>query len=100
MYSFSILPLAEEATGEFICVIHSMVLDGQRFAAEAPAVVACNIVDISSALPCHVHVLMVGRKGQASSLTAVEATFVLSNGIELTRRIFGVNSGLVTNICA
>ena len=86
---------------EFISTgIHSVVLDSQGFATKATAVLASYIVNVSFALPCYVHVLVVGRKGQASSLTAVEATFVLSNGIELTRRIFSVNSGLVTNICA
>jgi len=76
-----------------------MVLNSQSFTAEATAVGASNIVDISSALPCYVHVLVVGREGQTSGLTGVEATFVLSNGIEITCRISGMNSGFVADIC-
>ena len=77
-----------------------MVLNRKCFTTKLAAVGASYIVDVSSGLPCYVHVLVVGRKGQASSLPGVEATFVLSNGIEFTRRISGMNPGLVANICA
>ena len=76
-----------------------MVLNSQSFATKFAAIGASTIVNVPFALPCYVHVLVVGREGQTSSLTGVEATFVLSNGIEITCRIPGMNSGFLADIC-
>ena len=75
-----------------------MVLDGERGTTEGTAVNSSYVVDDSLGLVGDVHVPVVRRKRQASGFSAVESTFVLSDCVELTRRVLGMNTSLVANI--
>lgn len=75
-----------------------MVLNSQSFTTKGTAIGPSYVINHTLGLVGNIHVLVVGRKGQPRGLATVKAAFILSNGIELTRRIFGMNASLIADI--